>query len=198
MHKLNSNIVIGEEAKKYWKNLRDGYRSALKLYKSNKSDPSKRVKTWKYFDQMKFLRPYMRDRQRNTNLSAEYSEDTDIPDENSQEQRPGGVVKEEISDIFETPDLIEFDNDGYFQSDSPTPSKKVCLTAKSRNEQIEETEWSHSDLFQGSEDSLKLFFDSMYASTKKLSPALQRLVKNKLFQAVNDAEVEMEQTVMRD
>lgn len=192
------HFFLGDEAKKQWKYLRDGYRSALKMYKSNKTDPSKRVKTWKYFEQMNFLRPYMRDRQRNNNINAEYSEDTEIFDESSQEHRYAGTIKEEITEFFEAPNLIDEENEDCFQDDSTIPSKKLCLIAKSKNDQLEdiskELRWSQSEFGHTPEDSLKLFFDSMYASTKKLSPALQRVVKNKLFQAVNEAEEEMEQT----
>ncbi|XP_018562956.1 uncharacterized protein LOC108904765 [Anoplophora glabripennis] len=194
----NCGMASGEEAKKYWKSLRDGYRSALKLYTSGKTDPSKKIRTWKYFEQMNFLRPYMRNRQRKDNANSEHSEDIDTLDENSQENRPSDIIKEEDLEYFEAPDSIDAGNEGCFQSDSPVPPKKMCLTAKSRNDQSDGTptgiHWTQTEFCPVPEDSLKLFFDAMYASTKKLPPALQRAVKSKLFQAVAEAEIEMEQT----
>lgn len=65
--------------------------------------------------------------------------------------------------------------------------------AINHEEQIEDEQQWKPDVTQiQSEDSLKLFFDSMYASTKKLAPPLQRMVKSKLFQAVTEAEVAAE------
>lgn len=171
------------------------------MYKSGKIDPNKKVKTWKYFKQMYFLRPYMRDRQRHSNLSAQYSEDTNTYGENSQEYKQSSTVKEEITELFETPGLIEEEIEVCSHDDSPVPSKKSC-SIRSSIEQLDdrprEIQWTQSEICHDPEDSLKLFFDSMYVSTKKLSPALQRVVKNKLFQAVNEAEIEMEQAFKTD
>lgn len=46
------------------------------------------------------------------------------------------------------------------------------------------------------EDSLKLFFDSMYAAAKALPAPLQRLIRIKLFQTVTDAEMAAENMPM--
>ncbi|KAJ8974820.1 hypothetical protein NQ317_001009, partial [Molorchus minor] len=168
------------------KNLRDGYRCSLKTLASKSGEAAKKLKPWKFSEEMSFLRPYMKDRQRSTNITHDEDHslisEADI-DENSQESKY---------------DRNDHDSDNFIsviQLESVQKVKKLDYLrdlGNKREVRAQEGQQMRNEVMQSSQDSLKLFFDSMYLSAKKLPPSLQRMVKDKLFQAVMEAELLIE------
>lgn len=68
--------------------------------------------------------------------------------------------------------------------------------AKAREERQKCRDEMRQQLCQPPDD-LKLFFDSMYETTKKLRPNLRNIVKRKLFAAVSEAEDMMDLNVIQ-
>ncbi|CAL9702723.1 unnamed protein product [Knipowitschia caucasica] len=69
----------GEEAKKRWKNLRDTYMRIRKTMKEKKSvSAAGGQKSWKYFQIMSFLEPYIKERVTSGNMTADDPQEDEI------------------------------------------------------------------------------------------------------------------------
>lgn len=149
---------------------------------------------------MSFVRPYMKNRQSNTNLTSDENE-SQITGIGIDEVCLENVEDDMHSQMSENcTSIIKLENSVPLKpiktlSTNAIPDQVDFFQEQAINheEQIEDDQKWQPDVTQiQSEDSLRLFFDSMYASTKKLPPPLQRMVKSKLFQAVSEAEVAAE------
>ncbi|KAK9737263.1 hypothetical protein QE152_g10844 [Popillia japonica] len=82
-------------------------------------------------------------------------------------------------------------------SDSPIKQTFLRDESKKREEKSKERHQLLQSMLNPPQlqDGLKLFFDSMYVSTSKLSPTQQRLVKRKLFEAVSELEAVEEASI---
>ncbi|KAB0805421.1 hypothetical protein PPYR_02391 [Photinus pyralis] len=166
-----------------WIKLRDAYRSSLKRLESRSGDGGSATKPWKFQEQMAFLKPHMKDRKRCTNEDVsrlnevdDIGETVEVTKDNADELAHNAATSSNESGI-----------------DRPSKKKKndvasllVDLT-RGREERMKGRDELRRQLLQPP-DELKLFFDSMYESTKKLHPSLQRMVKKSIFAAVNEAE----------
>lgn len=215
LHLLKHFYFSGNQAKATWKNLRDSYRCSLKTAKAGKSgDAAKKIKVWKFTEQMSFLIPYMKDRPRSSNMACDDEAASQLNE----------TQKAVSDDVNENVHEIEVDcNEEQVSQDSETPStsnenklkrklsqlqsdqsatpnaKKIAKAknsplqflreqAKKREERSEARQRYRDVLLHSSHDSLRLFFDSMYEATKCLPLPQQRQVRKALFNAVSAAE----------
>ncbi|CAH1966385.1 unnamed protein product [Acanthoscelides obtectus] len=201
-------FITGNQAKSCWKNLRDGYRHALKAARSKIEDPTKQhnYKPWKFTEQMSFLIPFMKERAKSYNMTW----DNDITFQLSESQvEPDNDT---ISDVVEQEHFSDSDNEkqmsnhmeistacekqpnlrenGQQQTDQSRKRKTVddSEILEFLKEQARKREEKSEARNHPPPDSLKLFFESMYEATKILPIQQQRFVRNTLFDAVVKAE----------
>lgn len=166
------NCGAGDEAKRLWKNLRDGYRLLLKNIKSGRP-----TKMHKFYEQMNFLSPYIKvfGEGDTTGINSAL-----ICEEVFIKKEVEGEIETSIGENDETCNSMMNDEmkirlpDDFDDDSESLPPEKVRIV-------------------QG-EDSLRLFFDSMYAATAKLPPRIQRKVRKAVLDVVADAEEAAEYT----
>lgn len=126
---------------------------------------------------MAFLLPYLKKRPRRS--SANFSDNEN--DQLIQTNKP----EEQGMRISESPRCQEANKIEYSRQDFAFASKKPSDDEVDKN-------CSFKGNVQVDGDSLKIFFDAMHAVTKEFPKPLQRRVKEKVFQIVNEAEEEAE------
>lgn len=175
-----------------WKKLRDGYRSSVKRSKTPKSGTAaKNSPEWKFHQQMSFLQSYMKDKPCLTNACSSVAvTDEDLLNMSPENVGPISPNSEEGEQPPPSPPRKK-------QRTLPGKSNVNILTflqeeAKKKEERCLERNEIRRQLLMKLGDGLKLFFDSMYASTKNLPEYLQKQVKRQLFQLVSAAEDEAE------
>ncbi|KAL3283962.1 hypothetical protein HHI36_018133 [Cryptolaemus montrouzieri] len=179
---LGSN---GISVKEQWRKLRECHREALRRQKKKKSgDPSGRQKPWIYQSEMEFLLPFMKSRLTNTqNLSGCCSFSTmddnidhaagedEIPASPSNEDTRSEPIEDEVP-----AKKMKKEGDLLVQHLMQSPERKA----------EHHHELRHSRQYQN--DAMYHFFLSMFATTKDLPARYQRQIRNKVYEAVTQAE----------
>lgn len=156
--------------------MRDGYRLILKNKKKGKTS-----KAHKFYEQMEFVLPYMKiaGEIKESDLSSEeicdIKEEEVIEDEGVQFSYFGENEESSLTSL-------KMDRKRKRSGDFEVDSESGSLPAPEKV-QLAETETNNS---------LKLFFDSMCAATEKLPPQLQRQVRRAVLEIVSNAEEEGE------
>ncbi|XP_035433921.2 uncharacterized protein LOC118265227 [Spodoptera frugiperda] len=203
----NPDIPDVKTAKNEWKKLRDSHRESLKRIKAATNN-------WKYAEYLKFLVPYIKNRKRTGNASinnqntwantAKQSQNTWAnTSTQSQNTLPGTSTSVCQSILPDASTDTHIDDDDGSASEPPRMKKRKVADVSSlrvllhednndfRSEQRERRKTGKTEVPKETEahrHPLNLFFDSMCESTKKLPDWVQRDVKKKLFQIVNEAE----------
>ncbi|XP_042868276.1 uncharacterized protein LOC122250749 [Penaeus japonicus] len=200
----------GSTAKEAWLKIRNCHRDALRRQKKLKGRTGSRavaIKPWKYQQQMEFLIPYMA-------ISANAtSADNDalgiIESDTRSEDDPSLVPCEYLFPSIVHDGAVDgHDDDGSTSSvdiSSPSRETKKKKVVDTRNERtdisllfkqsIENREQrSRQRPLEATEgkleerDPLYYFFMGMYATTAKMPPASQLMIKREVFRIVSDAE----------
>jgi len=186
--------------------LRDNHRDSLKRQKSGKSGQAASTEnTWKYARIMEFLIPYMKNRDRSTNLTSLQSNlDISTPlatQDSSNEQSSQQPTQLPCTDEEE-------------QSNTSVPlenavqglesTQRTQTTRKRKGDGdildvIREIESNHSRRQEERENRrrekkhpIEIFFESMAQTTKNMPTYLQNRIKKKVLELVCDAEEELE------
>lgn len=185
-----------------WKKLRDNHRDSVKRMKMMKTGSGADCcpNPWKYAELMDFLLPHMKNRPRSTNIS---SPPTDL----DQSQSPSVSLDPSIEDDDASTSAAE-PLPGRLETDISDQEKDFRTQGKKRksdNDEVmnllREMEENHKRRAMERDerrmavqqpDGLHSFYESMYATTKKFPPWLQRDVKKKIFVIITEAEESLE------
>lgn len=172
----------GSKCKDRWEGLRGQYRKHVnKITKSGQA--ATHSTKWKYEEQMSFLRPFFKDRERVTSLQQQDTEieDTEIGDTNTQNvcNEPVHQEKDEAYDNNETiPEAGPSRTKKRKKEQSDTSASATLM--KYLVERKKEEQPSNP---------IDTFFSLMATTVKKFKPVDQHLIKSKVFSLVNDVEL---------
>lgn len=129
MLKIKIN-VLGEEAKKRWKNLRDTYVRITRVNKTKTRQAAKQSKKWQWSEHMEIFRPYLTFAKTSSNVpeylsETESTEALNVNDDNTQETDINRKTK--TGDFFET--LLE-SNNAVTRTDSSDDNTTRSKTSK--------------------------------------------------------------------
>lgn len=192
-------IFAVTECKKRWATLRDSYRKALKAGKGRSGDPAKKKRRWRYELQMGFLRPFMANRKQISNIkdtdTEEFENESNFPEEEYTADFQDTESIESIENVLSP----EPESSGTTSSTSKLAPKKKAISAKfsAKSKPIRAAEVLQSYLSQkkpvesvSKGDHLTKFFESIEETVRTFTPELQIDVKSKIFNIVNEAEIQ--------
>ncbi|XP_028167339.1 uncharacterized protein LOC114357763 [Ostrinia furnacalis] len=172
-----TNMKSVAAAKNKWKNMRDTHRESVKKFNKNKRNETlKHVRKWKYFDQMNFLLPHM-----STYIDVTPPHDPSLSQEDTSNTSSTDQDSTPLSNIKNTDDT----ESTLLMEDEPAPiqvPQPQITNVRRVNEVV------------ASGDALKVFFDSMYQSTRRMPQHYQREIKRKLFNLVMEYEDALDNT----
>lgn len=166
---MNSNcFFLVAECKKRWTSLRDAYRKSIKCQTSRSGDAAKKIKHWRFEEQMAFMRPFTFTRQQITNVEVIESEDHESDDE---------------QDLSSSSSQAQTKNSSKFKT---LKSRKPISTATVLENYLKEKR--SRQIAKTSGDHLSKFFSSIEETVRTFSTSLQIDVKSKIFNIVLEAE----------
>lgn len=188
-------IVTVKIAKSEWKKLRDNHRDSLKRQKSGKTgQAATNTNKWKYAEIMEFLLPYMKNRERSTNMTSteDTSSNSDLVNTSTLDTKAQDVENE-----LTVPEL-----------DTATPAPQASNTRKRKNDNDDEVIKIKREMRSSRQEEInnkqkrkrhpiEIFFDSMAQSTKSMPSYLQNRIKTKVLQIVCEAEEEYEESFLQ-
>lgn len=172
-------VLDAAKCKQRWESLRSQYRKYLRNQKPKTGDPGGSQPTWKYSEQMLFLHPYMKDKER---ISSVVSLEDTIDDTEeileSNEQTPHVAFKK-----IDSPTT----NENHRAWKSPQGTKRKTYQAETASSTLMK-HLINEEKKQKEVDEIDLFFDTMKRTVKKFCVADKLLVKRKVFNIVSDIE----------
>lgn len=171
----------GSKCKDRWESLRGQYRKHInKITKSGQA--ATHSTKWKYEEQMSFLRPLFKDRERVTSLQQEDTEiEVRIGDTNTQElcNEPVHQEKDEASDNNETiPEAGPSRTKKRKKEQSDTSASATLMKYLVERKKEEQPT-----------NPIDTFFSLMATTVKNFKPVDQNFIKSKVFSLVNDVEL---------
>ncbi|KAL4709232.1 hypothetical protein ACJJTC_010532 [Scirpophaga incertulas] len=192
--------------KQRWQGLRDAYRRAMNKKKGKSGQAAKKIKKWKYEDEMSFLASFFGSK---TNLeSVEMSSDDEESQDDAMEvQNPNSGNEINSTDAVDVAAShvteIRTENDSIVRNISSQPQHSEVKKAKAIKKAKVQPKPSASAVLmsrlldeqmnvprQCDHDELDRFFLSISETVKKFSPYLQAIVKNKTFSLVSEMELQ--------
>lgn len=171
-------ILDAGKCKLRWESLRSQYRKYLRNHKPKTGDPGGSQSTWKYREQLLFLHPYMKDKERISsvvNLEDQIDDTEEILQSNELTETAFKEMKlpttNENRRAWKTPQGVK-------RKSVPAETTISTLMTHLLDEEKKKEEV----------DEIDLFFDTMKMTVKKFSVADKLLVKRKIFNIVSDVE----------
>lgn len=162
-----------DECKSKWTQLRSYFRRAKNRRKNATERAAKRMKKWRFEEQMYFLEPYIQEREQAPNIKIEDElqvscdpEDCDSSQQSPSPQSPPAQVSQTIWQLQQRK----------FNEYSDNMSESTPLHETSKN--VEKQQWM-------------TFFDDVAESMLKFPPVVKLEVKREIFNLVNKKEIEL-------
>ncbi|KAF5280884.1 hypothetical protein FQR65_LT03033 [Abscondita terminalis] len=193
--------------KQKWQGLRDSYRRALNKRKGKTGQAAKKIKKWKYEDEMSFLAPFFVEKK--TLESVELtSDDEELQNEDAvtevQNHTDNEINSTDAVDVAVSHDTeIRNGDDTIIRSKSSQPQHSQAKKAKAiKRAKILPVQSASAVLMsrlldeqgnipqQRDHDELDRFFLNISETVKKFSPYLQAMAKNKIFTLVSEMELQ--------
>ncbi|XP_066964457.1 uncharacterized protein [Macrobrachium rosenbergii] len=184
----------GSECKLRWVSLRDQYRRYLRKVATKSGQESKTK--YKYADEMSFVKPFLRERERASNQATDgasldtedvedHAEEDDMESLQPKKQKCsfGGVDQPSIGEMFSgrvgkrAVKTTERTSSGKSKPPSQTASAVLMKYLLDNDKE------------KVSVDPTDLFFNTVAATVKKFSPYHQNIIKTKIFSLVSEYEM---------
>ncbi|KAI5708377.1 hypothetical protein M8J77_021423 [Diaphorina citri] len=196
----------GIACKKRWESLRGQLRKHLKARETSTGRAAKKIRKWKWEDEMAFLIPFLKDKARVSSLGGTAEDDDDDDDvdlDDPEPQEVGGFQwwddgasqdgAPQGSDVSASQDCAsERKTVGASQGRAPKKHRKNANSASATlmNYHIRQKECEPAGISapETQRDSVDLFFDSIKATVRTFSPADFYDVKTKIFNTVSQIE----------
>ncbi|XP_014271110.1 uncharacterized protein [Halyomorpha halys] len=198
------------DCKKQWYNLRDCYRRAIKKRKDTRpGQEAKKIKRWKFEEEMSFLLPHLNPRGNTTTVNVDMSDNSDIGE--TEKNSPRSPVETDASDSNKP--LPTPANSLTFKKCIPkenVPASRIMLRRQTasairlRRQHVSANKMrrptasaimmeyiiDHRMNERKSLDDIDQIFQGLAATVKKFSPYNQALAKAKVVSLVSDLEIE--------
>lgn len=193
--------------KQRWQGLRDAYRRALNKKKAKSGQAAKKMKKWKYEDEMSFVIPFFIEKRtsESVDLTAEY-EEFQKEDEVTEVQNPtdNEINSADAVNVDAAHDTEIWDEDVPVvlnKSSQPQHCQVKKIKAKKRAKVVPVQSASAVLMsrlldeqslipLQNQHDELDRFFLNISETVRKFSPYLQAMAKNKIFTLVSEMELQ--------
>ncbi|XP_056649035.1 transcription factor Adf-1-like [Diorhabda sublineata] len=192
--------------KQRWQGLRDAYRRAINKKKGKSGQAAKKIKKWKYEDEMSFVASFLVAKQTLDSVDLS-SDDEESQEEVTEVQNPNSgneINSTDAVDVAAPHDTeIRSENDSIVHNISSQPQQsevrkaKAIKKAKVQPKQLESAVLMSRLLDeqmnvsrQCDHEELDRFFLSISATVKKFSPYLQAIAKNKTFSFISEMELQ--------
>lgn len=189
---LNNVSFTGNECRKKWFTLRDGFRRSLKKRKTTTGQAVKKLKPWRFEKQMEFIRPCFEARSQLSSLD-DGSENDDTEDDGEQFDDQESVGREGSQPSVSSPSSQSVGSTNVHITKEPTNESRRKKTSKNHTTPPRAAEVLQSYLekksFKQPEDQLTKFFQAMELTVSSFPYLLQVETKRKIFQVVTDAEM---------
>jgi len=186
------NFLIAVACKNRWNNLRDQYRRAIKRNKTTSGQAAqKKIKKYKYEDNLQFLQEFLQERDTITNISCNLS-DSSEEDGNTEEIQDPQNDTSMNNEILKTNQCV---NDDIWKKPNPIKKKQSATTGICQQPETASTSLmkyllekketrKESDI-----DPVDAFLKGIGATLKTFDPYSLNLAKSKIFNAVQDIEM---------
>ncbi|KAG5900366.1 hypothetical protein JTB14_033814 [Gonioctena quinquepunctata] len=178
--------------KQKWQSLRDCFRRALNKRKRKTGPAAKKIKKWKYEEEMTFLIPLFAERNSlsSLNISSGESETETVQYDHSENVDSAATDPTDVA--YSTADDYNGDNTQITENYVPKKLKietgsTEMPTASSMGYLLEEKKKTAPTAAQGE---LDFFFSFISATVKKFSPYQQAVAKNQIFTLVSEMELQ--------
>ncbi|KAI5693287.1 hypothetical protein M8J75_012951 [Diaphorina citri] len=187
----------GIACKKRWESLRGQLRKHLKARETSTGRAAKKIRKWKWEDEMAFLIPFLKDKARVSSLGGTAEDDEDDDDVDLDDPEPQEVGGFQWWDDGASQDGasqgqdVRASQDGASQGRAPKEHRKNAqASATLTNYLIRQNECEPAGISapETQRDSVDLFFDSIKATVRTFSPADFYDVKTKIFNTVSQIE----------
>lgn len=188
-------LFIGKICKTRWNNIRDNYRKSIK--KTTSGQAFKRVKKYKYDDQLQFLKPHLQERDTLGNLKDPNNDDLENSNNDSEDN------DENVSTVQNIGIDISGTTDGEDQlPKTPEPQSAARKFIKKRTTKTSESASStlmkyimqkrENDIANTTKThSVDAFLAGLSPTLKSLTPYYLNIVKSKIFSIVQEYEMQM-------
>lgn len=194
-------VIIGKMCKARWNNIRDNYRKSIK--KTTSGQAAKKLKKYKFDDQLQFLKPHLQERETMGNIADVIvdNEDVDIfnenVDENDNENENVAVQSEEnmneiVLDGGEQLKTVE-------QTRLSKPAQKLTKKRSINTPDSASTtlmkyimQKKESNMSNAAQNNpVDAFLAGLSPTLKTFTPYYLNLVKSKIFSVVQEYEMKM-------
>uniref|UniRef100_A0A6P7F6Y0 Uncharacterized protein LOC114327210 n=1 Tax=Diabrotica virgifera virgifera TaxID=50390 RepID=A0A6P7F6Y0_DIAVI len=186
-----------EECKQRWESLRSQYRKICKARETKTGQAAIKRKKWRYEEELAFLLPYMKDKERISSFPdiAENASDMEHLNEDSihdENEGGNGEAEQNTSQSVSTTPVSVPSTSGIITKKSA--QKKTTRTSKESASAVlmqyilSKKEEEQREPQNPKKDHIDLFFDSIKATVRNFSPADYQLAKRIIFNTVSDIE----------
>ncbi|KAF0710344.1 Uncharacterized protein FWK35_00033677 [Aphis craccivora] len=184
-------VIIGKICKARWNNIRDNYRKSIK--KTTSGQAAKKLKKYKFDDQLQFLKPHLQERETMGNIADVIvdNEDVDIFNENVAVQSEENM-NEIVLDGGEQLKTVE-------QTRLSKPAQKLTKKRSINTPDSASTtlmkyimQKKESNMSNAAQNNpVDAFLAGLSPTLKKFTPYYLNLVKSKIFSVVQEYEMKM-------
>lgn len=189
--------ILAALCKSRWTNLRDQYRKSLKKKETVSGQAAKKMKKYKYEDQLSFLRPYFQERDTISNINYEES-NTD--DEGLGNVENGQNESFEVN-VVDKPDITEDDTAIVLQTSAVNRSTSGKIKKRCEEKPVESAssilmkyfiKENEKELKENSPsaDPVDSFLNGIGVTMKTFTPFYLNLAKSKIFSIVQDIDMQ--------
>ncbi|XP_015433726.1 PREDICTED: uncharacterized protein LOC107189657 [Dufourea novaeangliae] len=184
-----------------WNNIRDNYKKCLRKTAMKRRQNAKKIRLYKYSEQLSFLKKYIDERKTNTSIdSQEKGQEYDRQEENNENDvEKGKVNAEELNNVLDINDdlpcrAFSISNCNTFEiPTNPTIQKtamKTVIPQQTASSQLMEY-LINKNPNKTSEHPVDAFLTGIATTLKTLSPYNLNLAKSEIFSIVQKYELKM-------
>ncbi|XP_068207668.1 uncharacterized protein [Palaemon carinicauda] len=186
--------VDGSSCKSRWNNIRDNYRKFIKKTSTKSGQSAKKIKLYKFSEQLSFLKKYMQERETKGNIASEEQEGDNHNDVVEQQEEEENISKDGLHEDLQTQPL---------PSPKPTFEAKVKSSVGKSKKKVAPQQKASAKLMahliskqenhtaSTSPHPVDAFLVAIAPTLKTLTPYYLNVAKSEIFATVQKYEMQM-------